>query len=186
MLLPIPPDLRLVLPHPGLLDDYIAARREGYTDTTNTATPMRDLATVLANPEGHLTALNEQGGSITLDDGSLVAKVPFAHFWLTDGSGFIGRVGVRYELSAWQRRYGGHIGYEIRPSLRRRGYGHAALALGKQHLRERGLSRLLLTCTDGNLGSARIIEAGGGVLEDITSHPVKPGARLRRYWIALG
>ncbi|MGO4760434.1 GNAT family N-acetyltransferase, partial [Streptomyces sp. 2MCAF27] len=45
-----------------------------------------------------------------------------------------------------------------------------------------GLDRVLLTCDDGNVGSARTIESNGGVLEDVRS--TETGVK-RRYWITL-
>lgn len=47
--------------------------------------------------------------------------------------------------------------------------------------RSAGVSRVLLTCDDGNEVSASIIERAGGVLEDIRVAP--DGIGKRRYWI---
>lgn len=47
-----------------------------------------------------------------------------------------------------------------------------------------GISTFLLTCRDDNVGSIRIIEAAGGVLENVVPHPDVPGSLLRRYWIS--
>jgi predicted acetyltransferase len=44
--------------------------------------------------------------------------------------------------------------------------------------------RILITCLDANIASARIIEANGGVLEDIIPDPFGRGPK-RRYWIDL-
>ena len=45
-----------------------------------------------------------------------------------------------------------------------------------------GLDRVLVTCDDTNLGSQRVIEANGGVLEDVRSTQL---GRTRRYWLEL-
>ena len=42
-----------------------------------------------------------------------------------------------------------------------------------------GIDPALVTCDDDNVGSARVIEANGGVLEDVR-------AGKRRYWVATG
>jgi predicted acetyltransferase len=65
-----------------------------------------------------------------------------------------------------------------------RGFGTRLLALGKDEARGKGLSALLITCHDDNPASARVIEANGGVLEDIVDD-IFGGGPLRRYWIAL-
>jgi predicted acetyltransferase len=48
--------------------------------------------------------------------------------------------------------------------------------------RTRGLDRVLMTCADGNVPSARVIERHGGVLEDVRDTEL---GRTRRYWIEL-
>jgi len=45
-----------------------------------------------------------------------------------------------------------------------------------------GLDRVLLTCDDDNIGSARTIEKNGGVLEEVLTTDL--GA-TRRYWIKV-
>jgi len=112
-------------------------------------------------------------------------RVPSSWFWLIDGQVYVGRVSLRHRLNPRLRRFGGHIGYEIRPSRRGRGYGKQALALALQHACRIGLRRVLLVCSQTNVASPRIIEANGGVLEGVfrvreRSEPV------RRYWIQLG
>ena len=175
---------RLILPDPAFAAGYLAALAEGFSDTADPARAI-DPAVIAADLPAHLRRLNRQGGTETAAGGTTVLRPPSAHFWLVAGADFIGRVSMRYALNAALRHSGGHVGYAIRPARRRQGMGHAALALAKAHAAQRGLTRLLLTCDDGNAASARIIEAGGGVLEGIGPHPDRPGHLLRRYWITL-
>jgi predicted acetyltransferase len=108
--------------------------------------------------------------------------VPQTVFWLIDNSEFIGRVSIRHELDERLLRQGGHIGYEIRPSKRKRGYGTAILRLGLEKAREMGLLRVLVTCDEDNIGSRKIIEHNGGKLEnsvEIAGRAVK----VLRFWI---
>lgn len=44
------------------------------------------------------------------------------------------------------------------------------------------MARLLLTCAEDNLASARVIEANEGLLEDVRK---TPSGTMRRYWIHL-
>src|SRR5215213_8167624 len=53
--------------------------------------------------------------------------VPESFLWLIDGSEYIGTTRIRHWLTDGLRRYGGNIGYEIRPSKRRLGYGKQIL-----------------------------------------------------------
>jgi len=89
---------------------------------------------------------------------------------------------VRTELTDALRRYGGHVGYAIRPSARRQGHGTTALRLALERCRAIGLARVLVTCDETNAASRRIIEANGGVLEDLVVLQGRP-ARTMRYWI---
>ena len=106
--------------------------------------------------------------------------MPFSVFWLIEGDAFIGEANVRHELI----KEGGHVGYGIRPSRQRQGYGKLILALALEECRRLGLARVLVTCLEDNLASARIIEANGGELENVIDDPAGRGP-LRRYWIAL-
>jgi predicted acetyltransferase len=112
--------------------------------------------------------------------------VPETFLWLVDRSKFIGFVHIRHALNDFLLKYGGHIGYAIRPSRRRRGLGTLALKLGLEKAREIGLTRVLLICDSDNIGSSRIIEANGGVFEkeealEMDGVPVVH----RRYWIEI-
>lgn len=104
--------------------------------------------------------------------------------WLVDGRTYIGRVSIRHELNLALFRFGGHIGYDIRPSLRRQGHGRTILRLALAHARRLGLRRVMLTCDSTNIGSRRIIEANGGVFLDehlLDGHAVP----TQRWWIDL-
>ena len=110
--------------------------------------------------------------------------VPSSHYWLVQGTDFLGRISLRHELNEQLRLLGGHIGYEIRPSRRRHGHGTRILGLALPRARERGLDRVLITCDGDNIASRRIIERHGGI-PDLPYAP--PGGRVAvlRYWIDL-
>lgn len=110
--------------------------------------------------------------------------VPCTFRWIedTDRPGaYLGSIALRHELNDHLRAVGGHIGYSVRPTERRRGIATAALREMLLVAHERGLDEVLLTCQDTNRASARVIEANGGVLEDIRID--KDGNDVRRYWV---
>ena len=111
-------------------------------------------------------------------------RVPETVYWLVEEDEFLGRVSIRHELTGFLPDYGGHIGYEIRPTERRRGYGTLSLKLVLPKARELGLNRVLLTCDDTNIGSIKIIEANGGVHQDTRQLDYRP-VPIRRYWIDI-
>lgn len=88
--------------------------------------------------------------------------VPSTHYWLLRDDGtLLGGCRLRHALSddLWQD--GGHIGYDIRPSLRNRGYATRMLALALDAARARGLEWVLLTIAPSNLPSIRVAEKYG-------------------------
>ena len=112
-------------------------------------------------------------------------RVPSTFLFAFDGPRIVGRVTIRHALNEFLLRVGGHIGYVVVPEFRRRGYATAMLrqALEIAH-QELGLSRVLVTCDEDNVGSIRTIEKNGGVLENVVTGP-DLDAPKRRYWIDL-
>lgn len=94
----------------------------------------------------------------------------------------IGALHFRHELNEYLLLHGGHIGYGIRPSERRKGYASLMLGMMLDILKERNFGRVLITCDDGNHASARSIERNGGLLENIVAEGT---GKTRRYWIQL-
>ena len=87
--------------------------------------------------------------------------VPETTYWLVDGGEFIGRVSIRHRFTEHLRQIGGLIGYDIRPSKRKQGYGAKILALALPRAKEIGLHKVLVTCDATNVGSRKIIEKNG-------------------------
>lgn len=95
----------------------------------------------------------------------------------------LGAIHVRHHINHPKLKVvGGHIGYGIRPSERRKGYAKEMLRLALSEARTIGLNKVLLTCDENNIGSYKTIEANGGILE---SSIVVEGKNKRRYWISL-
>ena len=95
----------------------------------------------------------------------------------------IGTINVRWNLTEEMKKFGGNIGYSIRPTERRKGYNKINLYLGLlKVLEEFNLDKVMLDCDVKNLGSDKTIQALGGVLErtDIDDYD---GALTNVYWI---
>lgn len=163
---------------------YIEALREGFRRGDQPAKSASEIDGIDADFSTFFAELTRKTGNIVLPDGEIIPRVPSDVFWLVDGETFIGEAGLRYELNDWLLKIGGHTGYGIRPKSQRRGYGKLILKLALDELRHRGIERALVTCYDHNIGSAKIIEANGGVLEDLIDDP-RGGGKSRRYWIDL-
>ncbi len=108
--------------------------------------------------------------------------VPGTFYWLiVDDDTYAGEMNIRHYLNDSLKRLGGHIGYKVRPSQRRKGYGKMLCAHGIQAVRKLGVTDILITCNDDNIGSQKIIEANGGILKDKVDN--NRGVLTRRYWI---
>ena len=112
---------------------------------------------------------------------------PYDTFWLMDG----GRQTIyavsrlRHVLNEISVKEGGHIGYDVPPSYRRRGFGTEILRLTLKKAAVIGLRRVLVTCDFDNEGSAKIITRNGGILENQMVSDYS-GKLVNRYWIDAG
>ena len=108
-------------------------------------------------------------------------------YFAIDDNRFIGVIHIRTELTPTLLSIGGHIGYGINPKYWRQGYGTELLRLGlikaKELVKE---DKVLVTCDDNNIGSAKVIENNGGVLENKVTNIDEYGEVVtRRYWIKI-
>jgi predicted acetyltransferase len=102
--------------------------------------------------------------------------VPCTTLWWVDGDRYLARIAIRHQLNEFLLNVGGHIGYDVRPSARRRGHATAMLRAALPVAHQLGIDRALITCDWDNVGSRKTIEANGGIFED--RRGVKP-----RYWV---
>jgi predicted acetyltransferase len=111
-------------------------------------------------------------------------RVRMDEWWLTDGARVFGGSRLRHRLTPGLELDGGHIGYDIRPSDRHRGYGHRVLHLMLEKAASEGLDRVLITCETTNIASAKIIESAGGVPIPNAVSP-NTGNEMLRFWVAV-
>ena len=96
----------------------------------------------------------------------------------------VGVLQIRHRLNETLALWGGHIGYSVAPSERRRGYATEMLGLALQKCKEFGIDRVLITCYPENEGSRRTIQKNGGVY-DSTIYVDEIKKEVERYWIDL-
>lgn len=92
-------------------------------------------------------------------------KVPAETYFLVRYSDnkIIGMINIRLCLNDNLEKRGGHIGYGIRPTERRKGYNKINLYLGLLVCKRHGISVVKLDCDEDNLGSKKTMEALGGI-----------------------
>ena len=111
-------------------------------------------------------------------------RVPENEFWLVDDGKIVARSKLRHRLNSALEDEGGHIGYDVRPSERRKGYGTLILKFTLEKAGDLGLEEVLLTCDTDNVASAKIIEKNGGKLAG-QAVSNKSGKRISRYRIEI-
>ena len=173
----------LVLPTRQVADSFRAAmaefaaeRRGSASDHSMVGQEIRTFGPTWGEDTGfaaYVAALRAQAGQ---DANRPADLVPCTSWWWVEGTEYLGRIALRHRLTERLLQTGGHIGYDVRPSARRRGHATAMLAAVLPEAAARGIDRALVTCEASNAGSRRVIEHNGGVLED-------QRGGLLRYWV---
>ncbi|MDV3427142.1 MAG: GNAT family N-acetyltransferase [Bacillota bacterium] len=81
-------------------------------------------------------------------------------FWLIDNNEVVGVTRVRHQEAGTA----GHIGYDISPKYRSKGYGTNILRLALDEALKLGIKEVIVTCNTDNLASKKIIEKNNGKL----------------------
>lgn len=113
-------------------------------------------------------------------------RVTYTTFWLLDdeNQAIVGNGRLRHYLVKHLENEGGHIGYVITPSHRKKGYGKLILDLLLDEARKINIKEILITCDKDNIGSKKIIEYNGGILiDEVISH--ESGKDVLRFRIIL-
>lgn len=92
-------------------------------------------------------------------------KVPARTYFLirSNDNKIIGMINIRLALNERLKKYGGHIGYSIRPKERGKGYNKINLYLGLKICKEYGIKKVLMDADKENPASWKTMEALGGI-----------------------
>jgi predicted acetyltransferase len=172
-------NIRLVKPSLELQSEYMDMLHD--FDFANETRDHQELQLAQENFPAYVSNCRKWEKGIDLPD----KWVPSSSFWLIRSNNLIlGVSSLRYRLNKRLRVFGGNIGYKIRPGQRQKGYGTKILELTLAKAKTFGLKRVLVTCDDNNIASAKIIEKNGGVLHDKCDRG-ETHKLTRRYWIDL-
>jgi predicted acetyltransferase len=177
----------LVLPTTALQKSYLGAVAEvvddegrgGEGEDSIIARELRGFGGRLETEEGFSAFVQQLLADSYESTQRAAYLVPSTTWWWVEGTEYLGRITLRHRLTARLLEIGGHIGYDVRPSARRRGHATAMLRAVLPYTYERGIDPVLVTCDTDNVASRKVIEANGGVFEDSRSCKL-------RYWVATG
>ena len=110
-------------------------------------------------------------------------QVPSTTYFGVYDNKIIGTIDIRNYLSEPLLIRGGHIGYGVRPSERRKGYATKMLTLALDECKKLGITKILVTCDKNNTASSKTIQKCGGVLEN--EFIDDGGGIVLRYWIEI-
>lgn len=165
-------------------DSFVAAMEElralgqgGPSDQSTAGRELRNYGDGWHEPEEFRRYLRVLRELETEEYAQRAGLVPQTTLWWISGDDYHGRIDIRHRLTDRLREYGGHIGYDIRPSARQRGHATAMLSAALPVARRLGVDPALLTCDENNVASRKVIEANGGVLADNLHGTF-------RYWLA--
>lgn len=160
------PDVRFHASFAAAMDEFRAEGRGGPDDHSAVGRYLREQPEAWASRAAFLTFIESIRAERFEETPRPEGYVPSTELWWVEGDEFLGRIGIRHRLTPALLEMGGHIGYDVRPSARRRGHATAMLRAALVLARDLGIGPALVTCDVANVGSRAVIERNGGVLED--------------------
>ncbi|AVN62648.1 GNAT family N-acetyltransferase [Mesoplasma coleopterae] len=107
--------------------------------------------------------------------------MPFKQYLaINEENEIVGFINLRLQLNDHLLNFGGHIGYSVCPSQRKKGYATEMLKQTLKIAKKEGISKILITCLDTNIASEKVILNNDGVYEDSRKNG---NDIIKRFWI---
>lgn len=129
----------------------------------------------------YIAALNRYEDPNNLLPGKVLQK----SFWfLNDANILVGNSRLRLSLNEYFLNIGGHVGFDVSPEHRQKGYATEILRQTLLEASKHNIDRVLLTCNEDNLYSRKVIENNGGILANVVVEE-STGKNILRFWIDI-
>lgn len=146
--------------------EFSAEGRGSAEDGSTIGAELREFAHRWAVPEEFAAYVDRLRSQALEDSPRPDGHVPSTTLWWIQGDDYLGCLAIRHRLTPYLREIGGHIGYSVRPTARRRGHATAMLRAALPVANHLGIESALVTCDVDDVASRKVIESNGGVLED--------------------
>lgn len=156
--------------------EFVAEGRGGRDDTSMIGAEIREFGTQWHRPDVFAGYTARLCADALEETPRQPGRVPCTTLWWVSGEEYLGRLAIRHRLTPWLLEYGGHIGYDVRPTARRQGHATAMLRAALPFAHDLGIESALITCDLDNIASRKVIEMNGGRFED------ERGGKLR-FWV---
>ena len=170
---------KLVRPAVEYRDSFLDALREYHQEDRFL---YHDVSRLKTDFEDFVKALRAEKGNPHQPYQEWVDPVPETVTWLVKDGEYLGTCDIRHRLNWHLEKWGGHIHFTIRPSMRGRGFGRKILLKAMPIANYLGIETALLTIDPENSAAIRVVESCGGQLEDELPETDQFPARLR-YWL---
>lgn len=170
---------KLIRPNATYKDSFIEALAEYQADGHYTHVNKSDL---VQDFDHFIDALRDERRHPQHDFQDWVEPVPESVLWMVKDGTYYGSVNIRHRLNWHLEKWGGHISFMIRPSMRGKGFGTKILQKALPYANYLGIDNALMTVSPGNNAAIKIIEHCGGKFEDELPETEQFPNR-KRFWI---
>ena len=160
-------------------DSFIKAIQEFQAEDRFT---FLDTAELESDFEGFVNSINNKKRHLHKAFPDWAEPVPETIVWMVKEHDYIGSIHIRHRLNWHLEKWGGHLNFMIRPTMRGKGFGKKMLQKALPAIAHLGIEKALVTVAPDNHSAIHAIEFCGGEFEDETPTTDKFPAR-KRYWI---
>ena len=158
---------------------YIQALHEFHDEGRYTFLDIHEIENTF---ESFVEKLNKGKRNLHKPYADWVEPVPETVLWLIKGNDFIGTLNIRHRLNWHLEKWGGHINFIIRPSMRGKGFGKKLLQKAIPYISYVGIDKALITIAPEDHAANKIVLSCGAKLEDTLPATDKFPER-NRYWL---
>ncbi|NYT95878.1 GNAT family N-acetyltransferase [Salinispora sp. H7-4] len=174
-----PPTVRVHQSFIAAMAEFRTEGRGGPEDRSMIGSELREFSRHWSTPAGFAAYVDWLRKQNLEESPRPDGHVPSTTLWWIQDDAYLGRLAIRHRLTPSLRDFGGHIGYDVRPTARRRGHATAMLTAALPVAHHLDIASALVTCDVDNVASRKVIERNGGIFADQRSEQL-------RFWVPTG